>query len=106
MEQGRLAAGHMFQIPFQHMPVLFPYGVYTIPEISMAGQTEETPTLNRVPYEVGIAKHSELAKSMKLGDEVGMVKLLFDRETRKVLGVEVQPRVPLHRSPVAIPLRF
>jgi NAD(P) transhydrogenase len=87
MEQGRLAASHMFGIPFEHMPDLFPYGIYTIPEISMVGQTEETLTSNRVPCEVGIAKYSELAKSMMLGDEAGMLKLLFDPKTRKLLGV-------------------
>jgi NAD(P) transhydrogenase len=87
MEQGRLAASHMFGIPFEHLPELFPYGIYTIPEISMVGQTEETLTANRVPYEVGIAKYSELAKSLMLGDEAGMLKLLFDPQTRKLLGV-------------------
>src|SRR6266481_4517277 len=87
MEQGRLAACHMFGIPFEHLPELFPYGIYTIPEISMVGQTEEALTANQVPYETGIAKYSELAKSMMLGDEAGMLKLLFDRQTRKLLGV-------------------
>src|SRR5207245_2230785 len=87
MEQGRLAASHMKVLPFEHMPDLFPYGIYTIPEISMVGQTEETLTANKVPYEVGIASYSELAKSMMLGDEVGMLKLLFHRETRVLLGV-------------------
>ena len=87
MEQGRLAASHMFWIPFEHLPNLFPYGIYTIPEISMVGQTEETLTSNRVPYEVGTANYSELAKGMMLGDEAGMLKLLFDRQTRKLLGV-------------------
>ena len=87
MEQGRLAASHMFGLPFEHTPELFPYGIYTIPEISMVGLTEETLTSNKVPYEVGIAKYSELAKSMMLGDETGMLKLLFDRQTRKLLGV-------------------
>jgi NAD(P) transhydrogenase len=87
MEQGRLAACHMFGLPFEHTPELFPYGIYTIPEISMVGLTEETLTSNKVPYEVGIAKYSELAKSMMLGDEAGMLKLLFDRQTRKLLGV-------------------
>jgi NAD(P) transhydrogenase len=87
MEQGRRAASHMFGIPFEHMPDLFPYGIYTIPEISMVGQTEETLTANRVPYEVGIAKYSELAKSMMLGDEAGMLKILLDSETHKLLGV-------------------
>ena len=87
MEQGRLAACHMFGIPFEHMPDLFPYGIYTIPEISMVGPTEETLTSDRVPYEVGVAKYSELAKSMMLGDEVGMLKLLFHPETHKLLAV-------------------
>jgi NAD(P) transhydrogenase len=87
MEQGRLAASHMFGIPFEHMPELYPYGIYTIPEISMVGQTEETLTSNRVPYEAGVAKYSELAKSMMLGDEAGMLKLLFNPQTRKLLGV-------------------
>jgi len=87
MEQGRLAASHMFGIPFEHMPELLPYGIYTIPEISMVGETEESLTSHRVPYEVGIARYSELAKSMMLGDETGMLKLLFDRQTRKLLGV-------------------
>ncbi len=86
MEQGRVAACHMFGIPYEHMPGLFPYGIYTIPEISMVGQTEETLTANRIPYEVGIAKYSELAKSMMLGDDAGMLKLLFDPETHKLLG--------------------
>ena len=87
MEQGRLAACQMFGIPFEHMPDLFPYGIYTIPEVSMVGQTEETLTENKVPYEVGIAKYSELAKSMMLGDDAGMLKLLFHPETHKLLGV-------------------
>lgn len=87
MEQGRLAGSHMFGAPCDHMPELFPYGIYTIPEISMVGQTEENLTQNRIPYEVGIARYSDLAKSMMLGDECGMLKLLFDRHTRKLLGV-------------------
>src|SRR6202045_202743 len=89
MEQGRLSSCHMFGAPSEHMPELFPYGIYTIPEISMVGQTEETLTANKVPYEVGLAKYSELAKSMMLGDEAGMLKLLFHPETHKLLGVHV-----------------
>jgi NAD(P) transhydrogenase len=58
MEQGRLAASHMFGIPFTHAPDLFPYGSYTIPEISMVGQTEETLTSNKIPYETGVANYS------------------------------------------------
>jgi NAD(P) transhydrogenase len=87
MEQGRLAACQMFGVPFEHIPELFPYGIYTIPEISMVGKTEEELTKEKVPYEVGIAKYSELAKSMMLGDENGMLKLLFNRNSRQLLGV-------------------
>jgi NAD(P) transhydrogenase len=89
MEQGRLASCHMFGQPSAHMTELFPYGIYTIPEISMVGQTEEQLTAAKVPYEVGISKYAELAKSMMLGDESGMLKLLFDRNTLKLLGVHV-----------------
>jgi NAD(P) transhydrogenase len=89
MEQGRLASCRMFDAPSEHMPELFPYGIYTIPEISTVGQTEEKLTAAKVPYEVGISKFNELAKSMMLGDETGMLKLLFDRNTRKLLGVHI-----------------
>jgi NAD(P) transhydrogenase len=89
MEQGRLASCRMFGAPSEHMPDLFPYGIYTIPEISTVGQTEEQLTAAKIPYEVGISKFNELAKSMMLGDETGMLKLLFDRHTRKLLGVHI-----------------
>jgi NAD(P) transhydrogenase len=89
MEQGRLASCRMFGAPSEHMPELFPYGIYTIPEISMVGQTEEKLTAAKVPYEVGISKYVELAKSMMLGDETGMLKMLFNRHTRKLLGVHI-----------------
>src|ERR1700680_2680496 len=89
MEQGRLASCHMFGQPCEVMPELFPYGIYTIPEISMVGQTEETLTAAKVPYELGVAKYNELAKSMMLGDETGMLKFLFNRNTRKLLGVHI-----------------
>lgn len=89
MEQGRLASCRMFGAPSEHMPERFPYGIYTIPEISMVGKTEEQLTSAKIPYEVGISKFNELAKSMMLGDETGMLKLLFDRHTRNLLGVHI-----------------
>lgn len=87
MEQGRLAGCHMFGAPAVCLPELVPYGIYTIPEISTVGQSEEKLTAAKIPYEVGIAKYAELAKSMMLGDENGMLKLLFDPKTLKLLGV-------------------
>jgi NAD(P) transhydrogenase len=88
MEQGRLASVHMFGGGAKsRMPDLLPYGIYTIPEVSVVGQTEQTLTANKTPYEIGIARYAELAKSMMLGDDTGMLKLLFDPKTLKVLGV-------------------
>jgi NAD(P) transhydrogenase len=89
MEQGRLASCHMFGKAGKMPPNLIPYGIYTIPEISMVGQTEEQLTNAKVNYEVGLARYAELAKGQMLGDEQGILKLLFDPETLKLLGVHV-----------------
>lgn len=85
-DQGRIAGNHMFGHKQLSIQTLFPYGIYTIPEISMVGKTEEELTAAKIPYEVGIARYSELAKAMMMGDESGMLKLLFDRTTLKLLG--------------------
>ncbi|HVB35411.1 MAG TPA: Si-specific NAD(P)(+) transhydrogenase [Patescibacteria group bacterium] len=87
MEQGRLASCHMFGAPFHHAPELFPLGIYTIPEISMVGRTEGQLTAAKIPYETGVARYEELAKAQMLGDRTGMLKLLFDANTLKLLGV-------------------
>jgi NAD(P) transhydrogenase len=87
MEQGRLASSHMFGKPGKMPPNLIPYGIYTIPEISMVGRTEEQLTQERIPYEVGLARYAELAKGQMLGDDSGLLKLLFDPESLKLLGV-------------------
>jgi NAD(P) transhydrogenase len=87
MEQGRRASCHMFGVQAAQLSENFPYGIYTIPEISMVGKTEEQLTASKTPYEVGVARYSELAKSMMLGDENGMLKLLFDPKSLGLLGV-------------------
>jgi NAD(P) transhydrogenase len=89
MEQGRLAACHMFGVGCMSRPELFPFGIYTIPEISMVGRNEQQLTAEKVPYEFGIAKYEELARAQMIGDETGLLKLLFDPDTRKLLGVHV-----------------
>jgi NAD(P) transhydrogenase len=63
--------------------------LFTIPEISMVGQSEEQLTTDHVPYEVGIARFSEIARGQIAGDTTGMLKLLFHRDSRKLLGVHV-----------------
>ncbi len=87
MEQGRLAVRHMFQCATGKPSPLFPYGIYTIPEISMVGKTERELTDARVPYEVGVARYEEIAKGQMAGDDTGLLKILFDPDTLKVLGV-------------------
>ena len=87
MEQGRLVACHAFGEPTSSIPELFPYGIYSIPEISMVGKTEAQLTEEGVPYEAGIAQYREIARGQILGDEFGMLKLLIHEETRQILGV-------------------
>lgn len=89
MEQGRLASCHMFGTPGKMPLHSIPYGIYTIPEISMVGRTEEQLTREKIPYEVGLARYAELAKGQMLGDDQGMLKLIFDPESLKLLGVHV-----------------
>ena len=86
-EQGRLSACHAFGAPMESMPELFPYGIYSIPEISMVGKGEEELTKEGVHYEVGKAEYREIARGTIMGDDSGMLKLIFDAESRKLLGV-------------------
>ena len=87
MEQGRLASCHMFnQISEAGCP-LFPYGIYSIPEISMVGATEQALTQQGVPYEVGLARYREIARGQLIADTHGMLKLIFHQQSRRLLGV-------------------
>jgi len=89
MEQGRLASCHMFGKASKMVSNLIPYGIYAIPEISMVGATEEELTNRKAPYESGLARYAELVKGQMLGDEQGLVKILFDPDSLKVLGVHI-----------------
>jgi NAD(P) transhydrogenase len=89
LEQGRLAACRAFGVEAKSTPALFPYGIYTIPEISYVGKNEEELTKANVPYEVGKASYREIARGQIIGDSSGMLKLLFHRETRDLLGVHI-----------------
>lgn len=89
MEQGRLAACHAFGVQASSVPDLFPYGIYTIPEISMVGKNEEELTQAGIPYEVGKARYREIARGQIVGDTTGLLKLLFHFETRQLLGVHI-----------------
>lgn len=87
MEQGRLAICDMFGAFCPRTSEYLPYGIYTVPEISTIGQTEEQLTAARIPYEVGIARYEELARAQMIGDATGLLKLLFDPSSLRLLGV-------------------
>ncbi len=87
MEQGRLAACSMFGETCPSYGNTLPYGIYSIPEISMVGWTEEQLTKDGIPYEAGVAQYREIARGQLLGDEIGMLKLLIHQESRTILGV-------------------
>jgi len=88
-EQGRLAACHAFGLPAAPMADHFPIGIYSVPEISMVGSTEQTLTKDKVPYEIGIARYREIARGQILGDDSGLLKMLFHRVDRRLLGVHI-----------------
>jgi NAD(P) transhydrogenase len=89
MEQGRLAACHAFGVRATSVPELFPYGIYSVPEISMVGKTEEELTKAGIAYEIGKARYKEIARGQIIGDVTGLLKLIFHSETRKLLGVHI-----------------
>jgi NAD(P) transhydrogenase len=89
MEQGRLAACHAFGVKATSVPALFPYGIYAIPEISMVGRNEEELTEQGIPYEVGKANYREIARGQIIGDSSGLLKLIFQLDTHKLLGVHI-----------------
>jgi NAD(P) transhydrogenase len=87
MEQGRVAACHMFGVPCSISSELLPYGIYSVPEISMVGWTEERLTKDGIPYEAGVAQYREIARGQLLGDEIGMLKMLIHQDSHAILGV-------------------
>ena len=88
-EQGRRASCHAFGIPAGGHASPPPVGIYTIPEISYVGRTEEELTAEGVPYEIGVSRYRELARGAILGDKHGMLKLLVSPHDRRIVGVHV-----------------
>lgn len=89
MQQGRHAACHAFGQPDHTDTDLLPYGIYAIPEISTVGRNEEEMAKTGIPYGVGIAHYREIARGQLIGDQSGLLKLLFHRYTRALLGVHI-----------------
>jgi NAD(P) transhydrogenase len=88
-EQGRMAAAAIFADFKGLFPETFPYGIYTIPEISQVGPTEEELQKENRPYVVGISRYKELARGKILKDDEGILKLIFDSQTEKLLAVHI-----------------
>jgi NAD(P) transhydrogenase len=89
MEQGRLAVRNAFLLKSHHFPEFFPYGIYTVPEISSVGPTEEVLRERGIRYEVGHAEYHEMGRGPIAGDTTGMIKLIFHAETLEVLAVHI-----------------
>ena len=89
MEQGRIASARAFNLKIHSDPATYPYGIYTIPQISFIGKTEEQLTNEDVPYEVGMAYYREIARGQITGQTEGRLKLLFHRETLELLGIHI-----------------
>jgi NAD(P) transhydrogenase len=90
MEQARVAVTHAFKFQYKEAiaPIL-PYGIYTIPECSMAGESEESLTAKKIPYVAGRAAYSGNARGQIVGDTQGFLKLLFREEDMRLLGIHM-----------------
>jgi len=89
LEQGRAAVRHGLGVATNGVNRVFPLGIYTVPEISMVGRTEEELTHDGVPYETGTARYGETARGQILGDNTGRLKILVHAQDRALLGVHI-----------------
>jgi NAD(P) transhydrogenase len=90
MEQARVAMVHAFDLKYKTtLAHILPYGIYTIPECSMAGETEESLDQKQIPYVVGRCRYNSNARGAIIGDKDGLLKLIFSEEEMKLLGVHV-----------------
>lgn len=90
MEQARVAMAHAFDLKYKSdIAVILPYGIYTIPECSMAGETEDSVVKKQIPYVVGKATYASNARGHIIGDDKGFLKLIFALEDMRLLGVHM-----------------
>lgn len=89
MEQGRIAACHALEVESHAPPEFFPYGIYSVPEISTVGLTEEEVKDRDIPYEVGIARFRETSRGHIMGLDSGLLKMIFSLKTRRLLGCHI-----------------
>lgn len=90
MEQARTAVAHAFHLNYELAHIQhIPYGIWTIPEISMVGDTEQALQAKGIPYVVGRAHYNRNPRGLILGDEHGLLKLLFAARDRRLLGIHI-----------------
>jgi len=94
-EQGRAAARHAFGLRNDHEGGigLFPYGIYTVPEISTIGKSEDELTAAGIAYEIGKANYREISRGQIIGDRTGLLKIIFSPESRQLLGVHIPSNI-------------
>ena len=89
LQQGRVAGCHALDTPTLGESPWFPYGIYSVPEISTCGMSEEEMQEREIPYEIGVARFRETSRGQIMGLEHGMLKMLVSLKTRRVLGVQI-----------------
>jgi NAD(P) transhydrogenase len=90
MDQGRVAVAHIFKTKdLEHLPQNFPYGIYTIPEVSTVGISEEVAKEKGIHYMVGRARYADMPRGKIMGTKSGFLKLIFDTKTQTILGVHI-----------------
>ncbi len=90
MDQGRVAVAHIFQTEdLQHLPSFFPYGIYTIPEVSMVGMTQEEAEAQKISFGTGKARYADMARGKIMGAKSGFLKLVFTRDDLVIRGVHI-----------------
>ena len=89
MEQGRIAACHALNIPMSRPPDYFPFGIYSVPEVSSIGLTEEQLKAKKIRYVRGIARMRETSRGQIMGVQSGMLKLIFELNSHQLLGVHI-----------------
>ncbi|MBS0385069.1 MAG: Si-specific NAD(P)(+) transhydrogenase [Proteobacteria bacterium] len=89
LEQGRIAACHAFDEPAHAPPEFFPYGIYSVPEMSTVGMTEEQVRERGIAYETGIARFRETSRGHIIGLNSGFMKMIFALETKRLLGAHI-----------------
>ncbi len=90
MDQGRLSMCHAFKQPYiKRLPEHLPVGIYTIPEVSVVGESEESAKAKGIDVEVGIARFIDNARAEIMGEMGGILKLVFDANTRVLIGAHI-----------------